>query len=143
MNPNNNTQPLNTTTNPPTNVSQAQNVQVPKIEVFCRLQFEGLHHWPDCDIEEVSYLADLHRHVFHIEARKAVSHDNRDTEFIVLKHKIEKYLNKKYPSTLKFGTKRVLGATSCEQLAKDLLNEFDLSVCIVSEDNENGAIVTK
>ena len=32
---------------------------------------------------------------------------------------------------------------SCEMIAKELLEKFDLTKCEVSEDNENGAIVYK
>jgi hypothetical protein len=34
------------------------------------------------------------------------------------------------------------GAKSCEMIAIELINEFNLSRCEVNEDNENGAIVT-
>lgn len=109
-------------------------------EVFCTIQIEGLHHWPGCPISEVSYLKDLHRHVFHIKAYKTVSHADRDVEFIVLKHKIQENLFERY-----FNTEyRMMnfGAMSCEMIAKELISKFNLSKCEVSEDGENGAIVT-
>lgn len=109
-------------------------------EVYCSLQVEGIHHWPDCPIEEVSYLRDPHRHIFHIKAYVVVDHDNRDVEFIVLKHDIKVYILTKY-----FDDTHHLcdfGAMSCEMLARELIEVFDLSRCEVSEDNENGAVVT-
>ena len=109
-------------------------------EVYCTFQLEGLHHWPGCPLEEVSYLRDLHRHVFHFKAFKRVSHDDRDVEFIVLKHKLQEYLKDRYfDDTYRLC---MFGAQSCEMLAKELISKFDLSRCEVSEDNENGAIVT-
>lgn len=110
-------------------------VKKPKIEVYCTILFEAIHNWPECPFEEVSYLRDPHRHIFYIKAYKQVNHDDRDVEFIMLKHDISFYLRQTYPA-------KQLGATSCEMLALKLVKEFDLSKCEVSEDNENGAIVT-
>lgn len=102
--------------------------------VYAKVQFEATHNWPNCELEEVSYLKHEHRHVFYIKAMKEVSHSDRDIEFIMLKHSIEKYLQEKYPD-------RKLGHTSCEMLAEDLYRKFNLINCDVSEDNENGSIV--
>jgi hypothetical protein len=104
--------------------------------VFCTLQVEGTHNWKDCPIEEVAYLRDPHRHMFHIKAYKNVSHDDRDTEFIVMKHKIQSYLTGKYfdPQTWL----HQFGGMSCEMIARELIGEFDLAGCEVSEDGENG-----
>ena len=104
--------------------------------VYCTVLFEGIHCWPSCPFEEVKYLRDPHRHIFHIKAHKQVFHDDRDVEFIMLKHKVETYLKEKYPD-------RRMGATSCEMLGRDLMNHFDLIQVDVSEDGENGAVVYK
>lgn len=111
-----------------------------KTEVFCTLQVEGTHSWPGCPFDEVSYLRDPHRHVFHIKAYKTVTHSDRDTEFIILKHKIQQYFVTEYQ--MPHQRLCVFGAMSCEMIAEDLIEAFDLSRCEVSEDNENGAIVT-
>lgn len=118
-----------------------------KTEVYCTLQVEGVHNWPECDLEEVIYLRDLHRHIFHIKAHKNVSHDDRDQEFIMLKHNIQHYLFREYASEGQDGHFMddyvcIFGAMSCEMIAKELIRKFDLSRCEVSEDNENGAVVT-
>ena len=108
-------------------------------EVYCTLQVEGTHHWPKCPFDEVAYLTVPHRHMFHIKAYKLVNHDDRDVEFIMLKHKIEEYIGGQY-----YDEKQklcVFGARSCEMIANELSTMFDLSRCEVSEDNENGAIV--
>ena len=119
-------------------------------QVFCTLQVEGTHNWPGCPFDEVSYLRDEHRHVFHIKAYKKVTHSDRDVEFIMLKHQLEHYVNWKYKNIDKVladgsairGTNLCkFGAKSCEMIAKELIEQFDLVACEVSEDNENGAIV--
>lgn len=116
-------------------------------EVYCSLVVEGTHHWQDCPHDEVSYLKDIHRHLFHIKAYKIVTHGDRETEFILLKHQIQEFLKVNY---LKHQTNIVtknynlhmFGKMSCEMLAEILIEEFDLSSCEVNEDNENGSIVT-
>jgi len=108
--------------------------------VFCTLQVEGIHQWSECPLEEVEYLRHPHRHLFHVKAILEVTHSNRDVEFIVLKHDIGAYINLKYFDSgwnlCNFGN------MSCEMIAKDLLIQFDLTSCEVSEDGENGAIVS-
>lgn len=118
-------------------------------EVYCTTQIEGTHNWPGCPFEEVAYLRDPHRHVFHVKAYKKVHHDDRDVEFIMLKHQIRNYLITKYGKFLAAIENDGIhyqhcefGAMSCEMLAHELIVEFELSRCEVSEDNENGAIVT-
>ena len=107
--------------------------------IICRLQVEGLHWWSEASKYEPTmvYLESPHRHMFHIEVKKAVFHDDRDVEFIVFKRKVKKYLETKYYDEAfdlcNFKNK------SCEMLAKELLERFDLTYCAVYEDNENGA----
>lgn len=109
-------------------------------EVYCTLKVEGIHNWPDCPFEEVAYLRDPHRHMFHVKAQVAVTHDDRDVEFIVLKHKVRDYLEEMYWDD---ETKCCyFGAMSCEMIARELIEEFNLTSCEVSEDGENGAILT-
>jgi len=55
--------------------------------VEVRVDVEGLHHWPDCNLPHVDYLAHVHRHTFQILARAEVKHGDRDIEFIDFKHK--------------------------------------------------------
>src|SRR5882672_2854906 len=92
--------------------------------VFSKVFFEGIHCWPACPFEEVSYLRDPHRHIFHITAYKEVCHDDRDVEFIMLKHGIEQFLDIKYPPAQP-NLCAQLGATSCEMLARQLMEAFD------------------
>lgn len=119
-----------------------------RTEVFCTLQVEGTHNWPGCPFDEVAYLRDPHRHMFHIKAYKLVTHSDRDVEFIMLKRKIQNYIFGHYWAYHVDKEDRIttriceFGAKSCEMLAEELINKFDLSRCEVNEDGENGAIVT-
>ena len=117
-----------------------------KTEVYCTLRVEGSHYWGDCPFPEVMYLRSPHRHLFHIKAYKEVTHADRDIEFIMLKHSVRGYLQKKYYTGIgdpNFSQHlHVFGSMSCEMIAEELINEFGLSRCEVNEDGENGAIVT-
>jgi hypothetical protein len=110
-----------------------------KTTIICRFQVEGIHCWKNCPIKEVKFLKDLHRHLFYISCEKEVFHDDRDVEFIMFKRIILKYLKDKYEDDecLKFNS------MSCEMIAKELLEKFNLISCEVFEDNENGARVCK
>ena len=110
-----------------------------KEEVFCTLQIEGTHSWPECPFDEVAYLRDPHRHVFYIKAFKQVHHDDRDVEFIMLKHAIKDYITGTY--FIPGYATHMFDAMSCEMIARELIEQFGLSRCEVSEDNENGAVL--
>ena len=131
---------LNETKSGTYDVNSNSKIVTKTTEVYCTTQMAGIHNWPGCPFDEVSYLRDPHRHMFHIKAHKLVTHSDRDVEFIMLKHLIEEYLNMEYwhdqHKCLYFG------AMSCEMIAEELINKFDLCRCEVSEDGENGAIIT-
>ena len=110
-----------------------------KTVVFCSLQVDGTHCWSNCPITEVDYLRDRHRHMFGIKAYAEVFHDDRDIEFIELKHRIIDYLAERYYDTV--SRSHEFGSQSCEMIAMELIEEFGLCQCEVNEDNENGAIV--
>jgi len=113
------------------------------ISVTSQLQIECLHCWPDAKdvFPEVGYLSDLHRHIFFIEVEKLVTHSNRDIEFILFKRTVQEYLVKKYfDSSYNCCNFKSL---SCEQIALELMAQFDLESCTVKEDNENGAKLKK
>ena len=83
-------------------------------EVWATLQFEATHNWPGCPFDEVAFLRVEHRHIFHIKAYHSVTHSDRDVEFIMMKHRIQEYLAKTYPTGR-------LGAMSCEMLGRELM----------------------
>ena len=116
---------------------------MPKTNIVVKLQVEGIHNWPEARIKipQMGFLSSLHRHIFFITAKKVVSHNERDVEIIMFKREIFDYLQRNYfdkdLSCCNFGPR------SCETLAQDLLEAYDLQYCEVLEDNENGAEIWK
>lgn len=114
-------------------------------KVVVSLQVEGVHCWADCPIEDVLFLRDPHRHMFHIKATKVVSHDDRDVEIIMLKramkHNLLVLYSDKTKAALSIEEPLFFGTMSCEMIARHLLEKFELSSCEVLEDGENGAIL--
>lgn len=101
--------------------------------IVIRAQFEAIHHWPECPIKEVEFLRYPHRHVFYVEMKWEVQHNDRDKEFIVQKRKVNHFLMTRYAG-------QQLGRKSCEDMAEELLEAFpEACYCSVFEDNENGA----
>jgi hypothetical protein len=103
-------------------------------EIFVRFTAEGFHSWSGAP-QHRTYLANLHRHLFYVEVRCNVTHDDREIEFHDLLDKA-KELFKSIDMSEK----------SCEQMARDLGNslvqEYDRTFTVeVSEDNECGAKV--
>lgn len=105
-----------------------------KTIIFCTTSFEALHRFVDAP-EEVSFLRDYHRHMFHVRMEKLVTHNNRQIEFIILKRKLDDWLRKYWT--------RVMLDLSCEEMAAILLEEFDADMVEVSEDGELGGRVIK
>ena len=112
-----------------------------KTNVIVKLEIDAIHNWPGVvehkELEQVHFLQYPHRHLFKITAKKAVTHDDRDIEIIMLKRNIIDYLHRRYYN--KGANTHTLGSTSCEMLAKELTKVFSLSYCEVLEDRENGA----
>ena len=104
-----------------------------KLFVIVQCRIEGVHRWSGCNIEEVSFLRNNHRHLFYIMAKKEVLTAERNIEIIRLQRQIIMSLQTKY------GTPCDFGDMSCEMIAEWLLKQFNLSQCTVLEDGENGA----
>lgn len=101
--------------------------------VYVTLQKEFIHQYKDAP-DEVSFLRYPHRHIAHIKVQIEVNHNEREIEFIMLKHKLEEYLNLTN-----------LTNNSCETIADEILSfmqhEYDIDrdiQIVVSEDGENG-----
>lgn len=99
--------------------------------IIVKTEFAAIHSWPECPIEEVSFLRNPHRHVFHIVLKKEVTHNDRDIEIIQLKNCIHEFLEQ-YRN-------KDMGRKSCEDLAEELITKFNAVYVSVLEDNENGA----
>lgn len=113
--------------------------------------FEGVHNYPIAPAG-VTDLRSLHRHIFHVRLKVSVTHDDRELEFFLVKHQIDKVIRELYSTDDKqneFAPAFNLGAKSCEMMAKDIYKalfrdlRFGERECEieVSEDDNNAAIV--
>lgn len=105
-------------------------------EIVVRFTAEGWHCWPQAP-DRRAYLRQSHRHLFHVEARLQVLHNDREVEF----HDLLDFCRENFPSG-------DLGSRSCEMLASGLLDKIKdrhagRSVSVgVFEDGEVGAVVS-
>ena len=115
--------------------------------IFVTFTKEGVHKFPAAatdptlatgDWDDVSYLANEHRHIFHFRVDISVEHSDREIEFIQFKRWIERLYDH---GALQLDNK------SCEMIAGDLggqiLDKYPgrgLRIS-VSEDGENGAVL--
>lgn len=101
--------------------------------IWITTQFEGYHKYMDAP-EEVVFLRNEHRHVFHVKVYIEVFHQDREIEFFIFK----KFIN----SIIKENN---FNFKSCEMISDDIYNEIikqypNRRVIIeVSEDLENGS----
>jgi len=101
--------------------------------IWVTASFAAHHRWTNAP-EDVSFLRDYHRHVFHVRMTMLVSHGDRALEFFQVKRRLESYLSACY--TARYFEK------SCEMIAKEILTNFNATQVSVSEDNENGGLAT-
>lgn len=115
-----------------------------RTNIIVNLIIPAIHNWPNASVilPEVSYLSFPHRHQFHICAKKAVSHDDRDVEIIMFKNEILDYFKRNFKVHTD-GASYELGPMSCEMLCRDLMEAYDLEYVSVLEDNENGSEIWK
>lgn len=112
-------------------------------QIWVRFQREGIHKYPaaleEPSLADVSFLGYPHRHIFHFRVSIDVWHNDRDIEFIQFKRWLEGLYS---DQTL------ILDHKSCEMIADDLYLQIaskypGRNVTIsVSEDNENGCMIT-
>ena len=115
--------------------------------IWVTFRKEGIHMYPAAatdpklatgDEYDVSFLGTPHRHIFHFKVHIAVTHDDRDIEFIQFKRWLEKCYN---DGTLELNHK------SCEMIARELNATITARYpgretwIDVSEDGENGAFL--
>ncbi len=106
--------------------------------IIVRTTFEATHSWPECPFEDVKYLKNEHRHIFHVEVEISVNHQDRDIEFIRAKQDIKDFIRRHFE-------KQYLIGKSCEMIAQKIFDdcEYNCEYVSVFEDNENGARVRK
>lgn len=102
--------------------------------ICAKVVVEGFHFWKDAP-EEVAFLRDNHRHLFYIYARKFVTHDDRDTEFILYSRKIKKAMVEKWGDA---NGSCQFGSMSCEMIARWISDTLGADAVAVFEDDENG-----
>ena len=111
--------------------------------ITSRTSFEGIHCWPEAP-DEVSFLRNPHRHIFGVVVEIETEHNDRDLEFIMVKHQLDNRLNAELDSN---GVWQ-MGRKSCEDVAEMLLqflhNKYPGRLISVSvyEDDENGCTLT-
>jgi len=116
-------------------------------QIFVTFEKEGIHCYPAAKNDpllatggwdDVSFLAEKHRHIFKFKVQIEIFHDDRCLEFIQVKRQCERWLG---DGTLSLDYK------SCEMMGQDLYKLInakwpDRNVTIeISEDGENGAIM--
>lgn len=131
-----------------------------KTFVEIRWHVLGMHHYPGAP-DAVAFLRNPHRHIFHMRAKVAVGHNNRDVEFILLKRDCLAFnianckgtaLNAAQHEALewcKFNKEAWLfdfGSLSCEQIASEIFLHlsglgYDVRVVGCGEDGEFEATV--
>ncbi len=107
-------------------------------QIYIKTQFEGFHRWKDAP-NEVSFLRNKHRHIFYVVVYIPVEHNDREIEFILFKREIEEFINNNI-------NKQDVG--SCEMIAEKIAININIKynrpiLVDISEDNENGAIISK
>ena len=104
--------------------------------IWITAQKEMIHKYPQAP-EEVSFLRNEHRHMFHFKIYIQVNTDDRDIEFIIFKRFIETILSE---------MNKNLDVKSCEMISNYLHEEIitlypNRHIKIeVSEDGENGSL---
>lgn len=110
-----------------------------------RTKFEGVHCYPGAP-DEVAYLREPHRHIFGVCVEVEVFDEDRELEFIMLKHMVDGYISN-------WAIRKnccELGTSSCESIAINIYKSISKSVyraderfwkVTVDEDGENGASV--
>lgn len=105
-----------------------------------RTQFEGFHFYPNASSidPKITFLENLHRHIFKVEVKISVDHLDRELEFFLVKWALQDFI--------KAGNQN---HKSCEMIATDILENFLIPnyggrryyEVVVSEDGENDGIV--
>lgn len=103
--------------------------------VWITTRFEAFHRWANAP-DDVAFLRQYHRHMFHVKVWVPVTHSDRDVEFFQFKRKVELVIDAEFRDR-QFDM-------SCEMIGERLLYCLPEAVgAEISEDGENGALVRK
>lgn len=121
-----------------------QKTKTMKLLIEASIDQLGIHHWPEAVRQEprVAFLTYPHAHIFKITCVKQVSHDNRDIELLLWREEILQHLKETYPP-IEGSPALNFDDMSCEAIAVELFEHFDLEECRVAEDNFVAAIVKR
>lgn len=116
-----------------------------KTLIVVNISIDGIHTWLDAEkqLSEVAFLSYPHMHQFKIQVKKEVETGNNDRqiEIISFKHELEDYVKRCfYDKSLKCCD---FGNRSCEVIAKDLMEAYNLDFVQVLEDGYFGAEIHK
>lgn len=116
--------------------------------VFCKFRVAGFHHWPGAP-KKYAYLGVPHRHEFHVTVHHLAQHADREVEFIHLKTAaVDCFIALAQDEEKDPYNHLDFGPQSCEQMCINLKKNLDsigwkgVTTIEVSEDGENGAVVT-
>lgn len=106
-------------------------------QIYIKTQFEGFHRWKDAP-NEVAFLRNQHRHIFYVTVFIPVEHNDREIEFILFKREVQDFINTNINKE-DVGSCEMIG----EKIATHLNTKYFRPVLVdVSEDNENGAVIS-
>jgi hypothetical protein len=103
--------------------------------IWIRFQFEAFHRWKDAP-DEVAFLRDRHRHLFHVRVEWSVSHAEREREFFIEQKKAQQAVER-------LRLEPDAEEWSCETWAARIMEETGAWSVEVSEDGENGSRVQR
>jgi hypothetical protein len=105
-----------------------------------RTEFEGFHYYPNAGSIDprIKFLENEHRHMFKVEVKISVTHDDRELEFFLVKWALTDFL-----------TESKMNHKSCEMIARDILTQHLIPkyginrtyAIVVSEDGESDGIL--
>ncbi len=104
--------------------------------IWIKHSFEGFHKYINAP-DEVQYLKNKHRHIFHLKVWIEVFHNDREIEFHMFKTFIKKSIK---DDDFDF--------MSCEMISNQLYEKINETYpgrklqIEVSEDNENGSLIS-
>lgn len=109
-----------------------------KTFIKVRTQFEGFHFYPNASKIDprIEFLEKEHRHIFHVDVKISVTHDDRELEFFLCRWKLNEFIRDSH-----------MNHKSCEMIAKDILAFMKETYgeryyeIVVSEDRESDGIV--
>lgn len=102
-------------------------------------QQEGVHRWKDCPYDDMSFLRDWHRHIFHFVVELEVEELDRDLEFIKVKRELQRFVRTMLSDPVEWSCETIADLT-----ARDILKRYGdhrFVAVMVLEDGENGGRV--